>query len=425
LGVSGWARGRPGAAHTESPAGVHTIAAMELIVDIVLVVAALLAVFAGWRRGALVTAASLAGIAVGAWIATIVAPLVVNGLAGIGWNTTVLRTIAAGIVLVVCMTVAVAVLSLVASLVRRAIGGIGVIRGLDSLGGAVLGLASWAVVVWLLAGFLLTTGLIPATQLVRSSNIVAALDSVSPVPSTTALGALDSALGSAGFPRVFADGAESIAGAQAPDPTIPGAVQAASAGVVRVLSSAPNCTSDSEGSGWVVATDRVLTNAHVVAGGDQAYVQVGGTGQLREADVVVYDPERDLAVLAVPGLGIAPLPLGTDLGAADPAVVAGYPQNGPYSTVPARIRQVTNADGLDIYGQKPVAREIYSLRGTVLPGNSGGPLFDDAGSVVGVVFARSTIDSDTGYAMTLDEIAPVVAEAGATTAVSAGACAAG
>ncbi|MGD8169755.1 MarP family serine protease [Herbiconiux sp. P16] len=397
---------------------------MDIIVDIVLIVIALLAVLSGWRRGALVTAASLVGIIGGALLATAVAPPVVDWLAGLGWNTALQRTIAAGVLLLLCMAVAVGVLTLVAGLLRRVIGSVKIGRGLDAIGGAVLGLLTWGVVVWLLAGFLQTTGLVPVTQLVASSRVVSTLNTLSPVPSSTALGTLNAALTDSGFPQVFAFGGESIQTAQAPDPSIPDAVNAAAGSVVRVLSSAPGCGSDAEGSGWAVATDRIVTNAHVVAGSQDLYVQVGGVGELLPAELVVFDPARDLAVLEVPGLPVAPLPLGSELGASASAVVAGYPENGGYTVVPARVREVVDAVGRDIYEQGEVTREIYSLRGIVRPGNSGGPLFDESGSVVGVVFARSTIDAETGYAMTLDEIAPVVAAAGASEPVASGACAA-
>ncbi|MDO9397059.1 MAG: MarP family serine protease [Herbiconiux sp.] len=395
---------------------------MELIVDIVLLVIALAAVLGGWRRGALVTAASLVGIVAGALLARIVAPPTVEWLAGLGWSDTVQRAVAAGAVLLVCISLAIGILTLVAQLLRRVIGAVKIGRGLDSLGGAVLGLATWAVVVGLLAGFLQTTGIVPVTQAVASSKVVETLDRLAPIPSSTALGTLDTALSDSGFPEVFAFGGETIQGAQPPDPSIPDAVNAASQGVVRILASAPRCGSDAEGSGWVAAENRVITNAHVVAGSDQIYVQAGGVGELREATLVVFDPARDLAVLEVDDLPLTPLVQGAELLTGDPAVVAGYPENGDYSLESARVRQVVDALGRDIYEQAEVTREVYSLRSSVRPGNSGGPLFDVNGQVVGVVFARSTVDAETGYALTLDEIAPVLAAVGSTEPVASGAC---
>ncbi|GAA0996544.1 MarP family serine protease [Subtercola frigoramans] len=395
---------------------------MELAVDIVLIVAAVVAVAAGWGRGAVVTAASLLGIAVGAWAATIVSPLVVTALVGYGWTSSLQRSIVAGVVFVLCIVIASSIFGAVAVLLRRTIGRLRIARGIDSLVGAAMGLLAWAIVVWLAGGFLLSTGQLQATQMVNSSAIVQTLNRLAPVPATTALGTLDSALGSAGFPTVFSNGAEIIAGAQAPDTSVPNAVDTASASVVKVLTSAPNCNTDSEGSGWVVADNRIITNAHVVAGGSDIYVQTSASNTLLPAQLVVFDPESDLAVLEVSDLPAAPLVLGTELAASDSAVVAGYPENGPYQAVTARVRQVVQATGLDIYGQTSVTREIYSLRTTVLPGNSGGPLFNTDGAVVGVVFARSTTDAETGYALTLNQIQPVLAQVTASDPVSSGAC---
>jgi S1-C subfamily serine protease len=395
---------------------------MELFVDIVLLVVALLAVAAGWRRGALVTAASLAGIVAGALIATLAAPPLVEWLATVGWAEAWQRAVAAGLVLILSISIAIGLLTLVARLLRRVIGVVKIGRGIDSLGGAVLGLLTWGVVVWLLAGLLQSTGILPVTQLVQSSRVVATLDAIAPVPSQTALGTIGEALDDSGFPEVFAFDSETIQGAPPPDPTVPDAVNAAAGSVVKVLSSAPRCGSDAEGSGWVVADDRIVTNAHVVSGSDELFVQAGGIGRLLEADLVVFDPARDLAVLAVPGLDAAPLPLGTELAAGDSAVVAGFPENGSYKTVPSRVREVLTAVGSDIYEADPVTREIYSLRSDVRPGNSGGPLFDASGQVVGIVFARSTLDAETGYAMTLDEAAPVLEAVSSSEPVASGAC---
>ena len=399
--------------------------AMEWIVDVVLLLIALAAVIGGWRRGLLVTAASLVGVAAGAWLATFAVPPFVDWVATLGWGDSWQRVVAAAVGLLLCLALGVAVLSFLAALLRRLVGVIKLARGLDSVGGAVLGLLTWTVAVWLAAGFLQTTAFLPAQQLAASSQVVSTLNRLSPVPPSTVLGALGDALDTVGFPQVFADGVEVIQGTQAPDPNVPDAVNAASAGVVRVLSSAPQCSGGAEGSGWVVAEDRVITNAHVVAGSEQLVVQLGGVGQQKPATLVAFDPETDLAVLDVPGLGVAPLALGSELAAADAAFVAGYPENGPYDLGSARIRQVLQATGLDIYSQNEVSREIYSVRGTVRPGNSGGPLLDSSGQVVGVVFARSTTDAETGYALTLDQIAPMLAQVGATDPVSSGGCSTG
>jgi S1-C subfamily serine protease len=158
----------------------------------------------------------------------------------------------------------------------------------------------------------------------------------------------------------------------------------------------------------------------------EAAVQVGGVGREYSAQIVVFDPERDLAVLAVDGLTAAPLRLGGTLAIGDESVVAGFPLDGPYRLDPARVRRTLTATGSDIYGQPGVTREIYSLFARVEPGNSGGPLLTPTGEVVGVVFAKSLDDPSTGYALTLTEARPVLdAAADASQPVDTGGCSTG
>jgi S1-C subfamily serine protease len=194
--------------------------------------------------------------------------------------------------------------------------------------------------------------------------------------------------------------------------------------VVKVMGTAADCSRTLDGSGFVIASQHVLTNAHVVAGVDNPKVQVGGTGPRFEARVVVFDPERDLAVLYVPDLHAAPLPLDASGGRGDQGVVAGFPGGGDYRLVPARIRDTIEARGPDIYQNRQVTREVFSLYADVEPGNSGGPLLDLHGGVYGVVFAKSLDDPRTGYALTVNEARPVVTEGrSARRQVGTGTCA--
>ena len=195
---------------------------------------------------------------------------------------------------------------------------------------------------------------------------------------------------------------------------------------MKITGAAVACDRGQEGSGAVIAPQRVITNAHVVAGVKEPYVQVGGVGRQYPARVVSFDPRRDLAVLAVPALQAPPLPEGDNLARGDDAIVAGFPRNGPFKVNAARVRQVIQASGEDIYARPGVVREVYSLFADVQPGNSGGPLLDRNGALAGVVFAKSLDDNQTGYALTLDEVEPVI-QAGTTASgtVSTGDCAAG
>ena len=200
----------------------------------------------------------------------------------------------------------------------------------------------------------------------------------------------------------------------------------AATSIVKITGVAASCNRGQEGSGWVVAPERVVTNAHVVAGTSSDHVRIQGTGRSYDASVVVFDPQRDLAVLSVPGLPAPALTQGPNLKRSDSAIVAGFPLDGPYRLDPARVRDTLTATGADIYGNPGAVREVYSLFARVEPGNSGGPLLSVSGEVVGIVFAKSLDDDQTGYALTLDEARPVLEAAGsAFSPVSTGGCAAG
>jgi S1-C subfamily serine protease len=204
-------------------------------------------------------------------------------------------------------------------------------------------------------------------------------------------------------------------------------VDIAQRSVVKILGEAPDCRQGQEGSGVVVHRERVVTNAHVVAGVQNPTVQVGGVGRKLPAKVVFFDARRDLAVLAVPGLRAKPLPLAkTDLPRAADALVAGFPRNGAFQAGAARVRSVITAVGEDIYGGPGVTREVYSLYADVEPGNSGGPLLTTRGEIAGIVFARSLDDARTGYALTVSEISSAIATGREASAqVSTGGCASG
>jgi S1-C subfamily serine protease len=170
-------------------------------------------------------------------------------------------------------------------------------------------------------------------------------------------------------------------------------VRAAAASVVRVLGTA--CGLGIEGSGWVAAPGLVVTNAHVVAGETDTTIQVNGNPPELTTELVDFDPHDDLAVLRVQGLNERALPLAASPAAGTAAGIIGYPLDGPLNIQPGRIGQAEVASTQDAYGNGPVQRSILPLRGIVRPGNSGGPLIDAAGDVVGTVFASLT-GSSTG-----------------------------
>ena len=173
------------------------------------------------------------------------------------------------------------------------------------------------------------------------------------------------------------------------------------------------CGRNVEGSGFVFAPAHVMTQRPRRRRGRPARRWRSPGGRRLPAEVVAYDPQRDVAVLYVPGLTTPPLQFAGPAEDGASAVVAGYPQDGPFRAVAARVRDTQNARGPDIYQSSTVTREIYSLRAVVRPGNSGGPMLAPDGSVYGVVFAAAVDDPDTGYALTAKEVAPV-ADAGRT-----------
>ncbi len=191
--------------------------------------------------------------------------------------------------------------------------------------------------------------------------------------------------------------------------------------VVKVTSTAYSCMKIMTGSGFVVAKERVMTNAHVVAGADSFTVSVDG--QELDATVITYDPNADIAVLGVPGLAAPPLDFshevawrGTD------AVVLGYPGGGPFAAYPARVSEVIELNGPDIYRTTTVTRVVYTIRGTVVQGDSGGPLIDRNGRVLGMNFAAAVHDPETGFVLTTNQVYPHAVDSGVSEPVATGLC---
>jgi S1-C subfamily serine protease len=183
-----------------------------------------------------------------------------------------------------------------------------------------------------------------------------------------------------------------------------------------VQGTAPSCDRSIEGSGFVYAPQHVLTNAHVVAGVRSGLEVIPNHRSALQAFVVLYDPERDVAVLYVPNLRARPLGFAPQASSGDSAVVAGYPENSHFTARPARIGNEQSANSPDIYQTKTVTRDIYAVRALVQPGNSGGPLLTPGGSVYGMVFAAAVDVPDTGYALTAGEVASDVSAGRTATA---------
>jgi S1-C subfamily serine protease len=282
-------------------------------------------------------------------------------------------------------------------------------KTLDSSIGSVLGVVSVLLVAWMVAIPLANSPYPGLASEASHSKIVRAVNGVVPGGFRNLYSSLRSFLDRSGFPPVFGDlPSTSIVSVPPPptnlSPTVKRRVQRASRSVFKIYGQAPQCGRSIEGSGFVYAPHHILTNAHVVAGTDQVSVQLS-SGESLPATVVLFDPERDIAVLNVPGLTAPALTLSpTDAKTGDPALVLGYPENGPFVIRPARVRSEGTVGGTDIYGRNSVQRSIYSIRAIVRSGNSGGPLVAYNGSVLGMVFATAIDSKDTGFALSGQEI---------------------
>jgi uncharacterized membrane protein required for colicin V production len=333
--------------------------------------------FYGYLQGFIVGAMALAGFALGAFLGTRLAPLLLHE----GSHSSYAPLLGLAGALLIGAVFA-NVLELLGARVRF-VGRISGLRVLDGLMGAALTGCVALGIAWIVGAVALDSS--PSTPLrneIRSSEILRALDTVLP-PSGPVLDALA---------RI--DPLPSVRGpaATVPAPTrvILGrrGVHRAGRSVVRVYGMA--CGLGIEGSGWVVRAGLVVTNAHVVAGEDRTQVQVRGVGPDLAAEVVGLDVHDDIAVLHVPGLRLAPLRLASSAPSGTEVGILGYPLDGAFDVQPGRLGQTETVHTQNAYGDGNVQRSITPLRGRIRPGNSGGPVVDGQGQVMATVFAAIT-----------------------------------
>ena len=370
------------------------------LLDLVIVVAAVAYAVSGYRRGLVASCILLAGFIGGAVIGVWILPFALRPFTA---GTLSAYTVA---ILVVLAPAGLghALAGRLAWQVRRHLEW-GPVRWLDGVGGAATGALSLLAVAWLMASVLVTSPLPGLSREISGSAVLGSVDRALPEQTPTWFSRATGALSGAGFPQVFNPfETEPTTGVPAPtgDEVTTAATRAARQSVVKIegVAHVGGGVRGQEGSGFVYAPDHVLTNAHVVAGVSDPSVQIDGAGLPYQARVVLFDPETDLAVLDVPGLPAPALHFAGDAHRADPAVVAGYPQDGGLDLRAATVANRITATGQDIYGDNSTTRDIYQLRADVRPGNSGGPLLTPTGQVYGIVFARSSAEADTGYALT-------------------------
>ncbi|MBM7052334.1 MULTISPECIES: MarP family serine protease [Streptomyces] len=378
------------------------------VLDILLLLAAVWFAVIGYRQGFVVGILSVIGFLGGGLVAVYLLPVIWGRVTEDAEVSTAVA-IGAVVIVIICASIGQAFTTHLGNKLRRYITW-SPARALDATGGALVNVVAMLLVAWMIGLLLAGTSLPTLGKEVRTSSVLLGVDRVMPNQAPSWFQDFSSVLAQNGFPQVFSPFAnEPITEVKAPDPALVGSPVAARAkqSIVKVVGTAPSCGKVLEGTGFVFSERRVMTNAHVVGGVDEPTVQIGGEGRLYDAKVVLYDWQRDIAVLDVPDLQARPLQFtgpDDDAETGDSAIVAGFPENGAYDVRSARVRARIDADGPDIYHRGTVRRDVYSLFATVRQGNSGGPLLTPDGKVYGVVFAKSLDDPDTGYALTADEI---------------------
>ena len=376
--------------------------------DVVLVAAGVLFAVSGYRQGFVVGVLSFVGFLGGGVLGARVAPRVAELDAFVGFSPA-----AVGLAVVfLAATVGQVLATVVGGALRRRLTWRSA-RRLDAAGGAVVSVLSLLLVAWLVGRAVASSPYPELASQVRRSAVMTTVDGLVPDSGRRLFGEFRNLIDERGFPEVFSDlQAADEAGVRPPDVRLrqDPAVLEVEPSVLKVTGVAESCRKRIEGSGFVYAPERVMTNAHVVAGVREPVVEVDGVSL--DAQVVLFDPARDVAVLAVEGLRAPPLsPAAEDAEREQGAIVVGYPQDGPFRADAARVIRSQDARGKDIYQQDDVVREIYSVRGLVRQGNSGGPLIDTDGNVLGVVFAAAADDQTIGYVLTWDEVAGAAEQA--------------
>ena len=385
------------------------------VLDLLLTLILFVALVNGYRSGLLQSLSGIVGAVAGGVAAFFVVPLVGGWVPAAQWRTP--ATIAVALVLVLIgHSLGSSAGGLVGRRKRRS-----PLGAINRVLGAVFAAVASALVASMVAFSIGALGVPFLSPAIASSTVVSGIDSLTPDPVKALMAELRSVAVQQGLPRIvdaFTGPTPDAAQADTSSPALAVAAQS----VVRITGTAYACGQSQSGSGFVVSDDRVITNAHVVAGVDQPVVETPA-GAALAGEIVYFDPIDDLAIISVPGLGAAPLTAGDDIAAGSGAVADGYPFGGPYVSDPAQVISIGTISVADIYGQDPTPRQVYTVASDVQQGESGGPLLSESGQVVGVIFAKASNTDNVGYALALEEIQPVISQAPSLfSPVSSGTC---
>lgn len=388
------------------------------LVDIVVIALLIGALVIGARVGFFAGLGGLAGLFVGGLATPWLVPLVNDAVPDRSWRGLAVLATAIGL-----LAVGAALGSALGGVLRHGADRIR-LKAVERLLGGALGVLVTALALAAAGTAIATAGIPVVSSSVASSQVLRAIDRATPPALASAFAEFRSAVLDDAIPTIGGLVDPSFDAGDAPEPSVDpgsGALAAASGSVARISGVAYACGTSSTGSGFVVAEDRIVTNAHVVAGVESVVVELPNE-PARDGVVIYFDPVDDLAVIEV-DVAAGALPVVGPLARGDSAAVQGYPYGGRFETEAASIVSVDTISAEDIYGGGGADREIYALAAEVVPGNSGGPLLTAGGEVAGVVFARDEARADIGYAMTTTELTPVLdGMAGFDAPVATGEC---
>ncbi|MFW0789434.1 MarP family serine protease [Gordonia sp. CPCC 205333] len=393
-------------------------------VDIIVIALAVIAAASGFRQGAVASALAFFGVVLGAIAGILLAPRLISQ-----FDDRTVRLVV-GIGLLLLLVVIGEVAGMVLGRAARGSLRLPVLRQLDSVVGAVLQAVAVFAAAWLLSIPISHSAQPSLVDAVDDSKTLGLVEDIAPQWLRDIPNEFSNLLESSGLPEVIGPfGTAPVASVDPPDTALTRlpAVAQARRSVVKIRGEAPSCQRSLEGSGFVISPERVMTNAHVIAG-TRSLAVISSTNVRRSATVVYFDPENDIAVLDVPGLR-SPTMRFADSPAkgGDDAIALGYPEDGPFTASPLRIRGTINLAGPDIYQTGRVTREVYTARGQIRQGNSGGPMINSDGDVLGLVFGASENPADeTGFILTAKQVQSAVSQGSdSTTEMSTGMCVSG
>lgn len=369
-------------------------------IDYLLILIAVVSIYDGWRRGFILGIFSIFGIGFGLWLGN----TTLNYLYGASESVDPKRVSISTIVFLIGIAAGSAFGMIFGSFIQRLIAK-GPIKFINKILGAAFSILSLSFVTWLVSSYLVLLPNPTINTAINDSTVIAKLDELAPDDLRSYVDLAKSYAIESQLPEVAI---EVIIGPEIPEPD-PLVVQneniaAALDSVVRIESIAEECNAKLSGSGFVIADNLVVTNAHVVAGITKPNVRVGGKGKAVNGEIIYFDPRVDLALIKTSKLTAPPLLIGDDLRRNDMAVIAGFPGGGSLTLIPARVKAIAESVDSDIYGMGSVTRELYVLNADVKQGDSGAALINEEGNVSGVIFAASAAQANVGYALSIEEL---------------------